>query len=132
MLSLVYKRVDDSTESQRLSLTLVLGNQPDPRGSVYQPARTDFECGRSLLYLAREEAGRVLQFRDVTNENRILNYLFVEMTAELFDDARQSQILSRSVLLSIGFSATARGFQDLNLWLVSPCPKPLKFFLELI
>ena len=101
MLSLVYKRVDDSTESQRLSLTLVLGNQPDPRGSVYQPARTDFERGRSLLYLAREEAGRMLQCRDVTIENRILNYLFVKMTAELFADARQSQILSRSVLLSI-------------------------------
>ena len=106
MLGLVYKRVDDSTESQQLSLTLGLGNQPDPQGSVSQPARTDFERGRSLLYLAREEAGRVLQFRDVTNENRILNYLFVDMTAELFADAWQSQILSRSVLLSIQSSCT--------------------------
>jgi len=43
----------------------------------------------------------MLQCRDVTIENRILNYLFVKMTAELFADARQSQILSRSVLLSI-------------------------------
>jgi len=105
VLSLVYKHIDDSTESQRLSLTLVLGNQPDPRGSVYQPARTDFERGRSFLYLARKEAAHVLQFRDVTNENRNIKYLFVEMTAELFADARQSQILSRSVLLSIHFQS---------------------------
>ena len=37
----------------------------------------------------------------MTDESQIMNYLFVEMTAELLADVRQSQILSRSVLLSI-------------------------------
>ena len=57
----------------------------------------------------------VLQFRDVTNENRILNYLFVEMTAKLFADARQSQILSRSVLLSIGLHKVVYGQREVVL-----------------
>ena len=57
----------------------------------------------------------------MTNENRILNYLFVEMTAELFADARQSQILSRSVLLSIVLITVITDFRAAwAIWFVKP------------
>ena len=63
----------------------------------------------------------------MTNENRILNYLFVEMTAELFADARQSQILSRSVLLSILSShvvVAGNGMTNISLLQKVSCENP--------